>query len=141
MSEQNGSAVVTDIIQAFNSGDLEGLRGLVTPNVVYQETGTGRRVEGVDTYLDMCRGWRQAFPDVTGTINSSLESGNQVAVEVTWSGTHEGPLPLPQGEVAPTGKAFTIGASFWVTLEGQRMAEGHHYLDVLSMLQQIGVMS
>jgi steroid delta-isomerase-like uncharacterized protein len=141
MSTQSGSAVVTGIIDAFNAGNLDGIRGLVTPNVVYQETGTGRRVEGVDTYLEMCRGWRQAFPDVAGVINSTLETGNQVAVEVTWTGTHDGPLPLPQGEVSPTGKAFTVEASFWCTLEGERVADVRHYLDVLSMLQQIGVMS
>jgi len=140
MAEQTGTTVVNGIIEAFNAGDLEGLLTLVTPNVIYEETGTGRRVQGVEDYRELLRGWRQSFSDVNGKVTSSLESGNRVAIEVTWTGTHDGPLPLPTGEVPPTGKSIEIQASIWCTLDGQKVAEIHNYVDVLTMLQQIGVL-
>ena len=57
----------TDLIDAFNQADWDRLRGLLAPGVRYSETGTGRRVEGADAYLQLCQGWKEAFPDVAGT--------------------------------------------------------------------------
>ena len=56
----------TDLIDAFNQANWDRLRGLLAPAVRYAETGTGRRVEGVDAYLQLCQGWKEAFSDAAG---------------------------------------------------------------------------
>jgi hypothetical protein len=35
-------------------------RRLLAPDLVYQETGTKRRVSGLDAYVELCQGWREA---------------------------------------------------------------------------------
>ena len=141
MATQGKSAVVNEIIESFNAKDLNRLRTLVDDNVVYEESGTGRRTEGVDAYLDLLQGWLQAIPDVMGKVTSSLEGGNQAAIEVTWTGTQTGPMQTPAGVLPPSGKPFQIEASIWCAFNGDKVAEIHNHLDVLSLLQQIGAMS
>lgn len=135
---QGQSTVAHQIIDMFSQGDIDGLRKLVDPDVVYEEIGTGRRVQGADAYLELLRGWRQAFPDVAGNVTSGVETGNQVALEVTWAGTHTGPLGTPNGDIPATGKPIEIQASFWCTLRNGKVVQIHNYIDMLTMLQQIG---
>ena len=61
--------VADELVDALNRGDWERLRAQVTQDIVYQETGTGQRVQGVDAYLQLCQGWKQVFADVRGTVN------------------------------------------------------------------------
>jgi hypothetical protein len=54
--------VADELLDAYNQSDWERLRRLVASDVVYIETGTGRRIEGVDAYLELCERWKRAFP-------------------------------------------------------------------------------
>ena len=139
MAAQDLSAILDDIIASFNQGDLDRLRGLVDPDVVYQETGTGRRVQGVDAYVDLLAAWRRGLPDVNGTSTARLTGPDRAAIEVTWTATHTGPLATPDGDIPPTGKPFEIDASIWCAFEGDTVVEIHNHLDVLSMLKQLGL--
>jgi steroid delta-isomerase-like uncharacterized protein len=127
-------------IDAFNRADWEAFRGFTAPDTVYTETGTGRRVEGADAYVELCQGWKAAFPDVAGTIRTAIASGDVVAQEIVWEGTHTGPLQTPDGVIEATGNRISIQASNWIRFAGGRAQETHHYLDVLALLQQIGAM-
>jgi ketosteroid isomerase-like protein len=52
--------VAADLIDAFNEADWERFRAVLSPDAVYAETGTGRRVEGADAYVQLCQGWKDA---------------------------------------------------------------------------------
>ena len=55
-SQQSGdtTAVATELVEAFNVGNWERLRATLHPDVVYEETGTQRRVAGADEYVRLC---------------------------------------------------------------------------------------
>ena len=127
-----------DLIDAFNEADWERFRGVLSPDTVYTETGTGRRVEGADAYVTLCQGWKVALPDVRGTIRGAIATGDQVAQEILWEGTHTGPMETPGGTLPPSGAQISVEASLWIRFHGDKAREVHHYLDVLSLLQQIG---
>jgi predicted ester cyclase len=110
----------------------------MTPDVVYEETGTQRRVDGVDAYVQLCQGWRQAFPDVRGAIRTVVASGNTVRQEIIWEGTHTGTLEGPGGPLPPSGRRIHVPASLWITFSGNQGKEVHHHLDVLALLGQPG---
>jgi steroid delta-isomerase-like uncharacterized protein len=129
-----------DWLEAFNAGDWQRFAAGMTPDVVYEETGTQRRVDGVDAYVQLCQGWKQAFPDVRGTIRNVVASGDTVAQEVTWEGTHTGPLEGPGGPLPPSGRRITIPATLWITFSGDQGKEVHHHLDVLTLLGQLGAL-
>jgi len=124
-------------IDAFNRADWDAFRDSIAPDAVYSETGTGRRVAGADAYVGLCHGWKAAFPDVVGTIRSSIASGDVVAQEIVWEGTHTGALETPAGVIDATGNRISVDAATWIRYADERAQEIHHYLDVLTLLQQV----
>jgi len=138
MSVMTTTEVATRLMEAFNASDWDAFRAGITDDVVYVEAGTGRRFEGPDAYLELCRGWKAALPDVRGTVRRSLEGGDVSALEVTWEGTHEGPLETPGGTIPPTGRRVSVEATLWSDVRGGAVREVHHHLDVMALLAQIG---
>jgi steroid delta-isomerase-like uncharacterized protein len=132
--------VAGDFIKAFDAGDWQQFAAPLSSEVAYEETGTGRRTQGVDAYVQLVRGWKQAFPDVTGTIRQAVSSGNIVVHEITWEGTHTGELMSPAGAMPASGKRIAVLATVWYTFQDDRIREIHHHLDVLTMLQQLGAL-
>jgi steroid delta-isomerase-like uncharacterized protein len=130
----------TDLIEAFNVADWDRLQDNLAGDVLYTETGTGRRVEGATAYVQLCQGWKEAFPDVTGTVTNAVARADLAVLEIRWEGTHSGPLETPAGTVPPSGNRIVVDSTFWTLYDGDRIQEIHHHLDVLAMLQQIGVL-
>ena len=135
---RDATAVATELVEAFNVGDWERLRATLHPNVVYEETGTQRRVAGADAYVRLCQAWKESFPDARGAVQATITSDQRVAQEVLWEGTHGGPLPVPGGSVSPSGKRISVRGSMWYTIADGRAREIHHHLDVMALMQQIG---
>jgi predicted ester cyclase len=79
-------------------------------------------------------------PGVRGTIRGAVAGEDTVAQELLWEGTHTGPMQTPQGILEPSGARISVEASLWARFEGDKAREVHHYLDVLTLLQQIGAM-
>ncbi len=134
MADLKGHA--NSLLEAFNNADWDSFRNLVG-NATYHELGTQRSLSG-DELIDAMKGWRTAMPDVTGTVTNVFESGNQVVQEVTWTGTHTGPLATPEGEIPASGKSQTTPAAIVLEYEGDRLKEWRQYFDMLTFLRQIG---
>jgi steroid delta-isomerase-like uncharacterized protein len=83
---KNLAQVAEALIAAFNAGDWAQFRAALAPDVVYEETGTQRRTQNADEYLQLVEGWKQALPDAKGTIRNVVSSGNTVVLEITWTG-------------------------------------------------------
>lgn len=121
-------------------GWQETLRTLMSPDLVYEETGTDRRVQGVDAVFDLLEGWQAAFPDIRGEVRRVLAGGDSTAVEIVWTGTHTGPLAIRAGTVPPTGAAVATHATMWQRWDGDRIVHEWHNVDVLSLLTQVGAL-
>ncbi|MGI8960536.1 MAG: ester cyclase [Bryobacteraceae bacterium] len=67
-------------------------------------------MQGTEEFLACWKGWATALPDSQATFNNAFVSGDTVVLEVTWHGTHKGPLQIPAGPVAATGKTIDIRA-------------------------------
>lgn len=132
--------IATDLMEAFNDSDWDRFRELSHEDIVYVEAGTGRRLAGIEPYLEGLRGWKDSLPDVRGTVRRRVDDGEVVATDVLWEGTHTGPLPTPAGIVPATGRSVTVTATIWTTVRDGRVAEVEHHLDVLSLLGQIGAL-
>jgi steroid delta-isomerase-like uncharacterized protein len=126
-------------IDAFNIGDWERVKATLTPDSVYEELGTQRRIQGADEVIKADQGWKQAFPDAKGTIRNIFASGNLVTAEVVWEGTHRGALAGPGGTIPATGKRVRVPAVLVATVQVGKIKETRHYFDMMTMLQQLGV--
>src|SRR5256885_2252958 len=125
-------------IDAFNNGDWEQLQALLAPDSRYDELGTERKIEGPEKIVELFKGWKTAFPDAVGTVTSAVASGTKAALEVTWTGTHTGPLGTAEGTIPASGKRQETPAAFFLTFEGDKIKESRHYFDSLTLLKQIG---
>ena len=124
---------------AFNEKDWGAVRTSVTSDFVYDEVATNRKVQGVDQVIPLWQGWATAFPDAKATFQRAFPGDGTVVLEVTWQGTHKGPLQTPQGPIQPTGKRIDIRACFVTEIAGDKAKLQRHYFDMATMMQQLGV--
>lgn len=130
------------LIQAYNDRAWDKAKASITPDFVYDEIATGRKLTGADATLEAWKGWAQAFPDSKGSFQGThVADDGTVVLELTWSGTHKGPLQMPNGPIAPTGKRIEIRACAVVEVAGDKARTQRHYFDMATLLQQIGAMS
>jgi steroid delta-isomerase-like uncharacterized protein len=125
-------------VDAFNTGDWEQMQAMLASDSHYDELGTQRKIEGSEKIVELFKGWKTAFPDAVGTVTSSVASGNTAALEVTWKGTHTGPLETAEGTIPASGKSQETPAAFFLTFEGDKVKESRHYFDSMTLLKQIG---
>jgi steroid delta-isomerase-like uncharacterized protein len=125
-------------VDAFNTGDWEQMQAMLASDSHYDELGTQRKIEGSEKIVELFKGWKTAFPDAVGTVTSSVASGNTAALEVTWKGTHTGPLETADGTIPASGKSQETPAAFFLTFEGDKVKESRHYFDSMTLLKQIG---
>ena len=140
MGEQDLIGIARGVVDAFNEGDWERTRAPLTPNTVYNELGTQRNIKGSDEIIEALQGWKQAMPDVKGTVTNSFASGNTVTLEVAWKGTQTGPLVGPAGTIPASGKSQTTPSAWVLEFDGDKIRESRHYFDMVTMLTQIGAM-
>ena len=59
----------------YSEKDWDKTAASVTPGFVYDEVATHRKSEGVEGYLDLCKGWATAFHTVLRDIYTFIASG------------------------------------------------------------------
>ena len=131
--------IAREQVDAFNSGDWERVQAGLASDSRYDELGTERKVDGPEKILELFKGWKLAFPDAAGTVTGAFASGDTAALEVTWKGTHTGPLETAEGTIPASGKRQETPAAIFYTFEGDKIKESRHYFDSLTLLKQIGV--
>jgi steroid delta-isomerase-like uncharacterized protein len=130
--------IAREQVDAFNTGDWERLQAGLAPDARYHELGTERKVEGPEKIVELFKGWKTAFPDAAGTVTSAIGSGNTAVLEVTWKGTHTGPLETAEGTIPASGKRHETPAANVFTFEGGKIKESRQYFDSMTLLKQIG---
>lgn len=126
-------------IDAFNVADWEKMKTFVAPEGKYYEPATNRVIEGFADMVEAWKGWKTAFPDLTGEVTNIFATEDHVFLELTWKGTHKGKLVTPFGEYEATYKPYTSRAAEMLEFEGDRIHVSRHYFDLLSILNQLGI--
>jgi steroid delta-isomerase-like uncharacterized protein len=127
-------------VEQFNQGDFAAMRALMGPGFVYEETGTGRRITDPDDVITALRGWKEALPDVQGTIERLAVDGSTAAIEIVWRGTHSGTLSTPTGDLPATGRPIETRGTLWEEWQDGRLVAQRNHLDMLTLLAQVGAM-
>jgi len=138
--QQDLTGIAQGVITGFNKGDWEQFRASLAPDVHYEEMGTMRQTDSADAYVQLVQGWKQSFPDAKGTIHHTIASGDKVAQEVLWEGTHTGDMPTPNGTLPASGKKISVPATVWYIFQGNTIKEVHHHIDIMTMMTQLGAL-
>jgi steroid delta-isomerase-like uncharacterized protein len=139
MSQQSPVDAATTWVLAFNAKNWDALNAATASDIVYDEVGTQRVIQSGSDYLAASKGWAVAFPDAQATFDQAYASGDTAILEVTWRGTHLGPLQTPTGAIPATNKKIEIRACLIVTVTDQKVRAARHYFDMVTMLTQLGL--
>jgi steroid delta-isomerase-like uncharacterized protein len=127
------------LVLTYNDRNWEAAKARMSPDFDYDEVSTNRKVKGPDQVIPIWQGWAAAFPDSKGTIHRELTSGNTVVLEVSWVGTHNGPLQTPNGTIPATGRRIDVRACMIVEVADDKAKAQRHYFDMMTLMQQLGV--
>jgi steroid delta-isomerase-like uncharacterized protein len=120
--------------EVWNKGDLRLIDELIAPDYVLHDP-TRPGLQGRAGIKESIAMFRQAFPDLTFTIEDQVAEADKIVTRYTVQGTHLGPLM----GIAATGKQGTItGIDIYRISDGQ-IAEAWSNWDTLGLLQRIGV--
>lgn len=132
-------AVVDRFYAAYNSYDMNATLPQFDRDVVTVEPAGGE-IRGIDAFAGYLGVFGRAVPDAKLNVVRAVESGDMVAIEGTFTGTHTGPLASPQGEIPPTGRAFVLPYMELFEVRGGRIVSHHIYYDQMSFLGQLGLL-
>ena len=141
MSQQGVVEIAKAQITAYNEKNWGAATEALGPTVVYDEVGTNRKLTGAAQVIDAWKGWATALPDSKATFDATHVAGNTVILELTWRGTHRGPLQTPAGQIPATGKPIEIRACQIIEVKDGKVMVVRHYFDMATMLAQLGVSS
>ena len=139
MAVREAAPLAREAVDAFNAGDWDRLREVLADDCVFEELATGRRMQGPDETIEVLAGWKQGFPDARGTITNVVPGGEHVALEITWEGTHTGPLETPLGTIPPSGRRAMLPAVQVTQVRDGKIQGSRHFFDLMALLHQIGI--
>jgi steroid delta-isomerase-like uncharacterized protein len=125
-------AAVRDCFEQASHGNFDALHSIVAPDyVVHPE-----EVRGPDGLAAMVQGYRDAFADLSVTIEHQFTEGDYVATRTTIRGRHEGDL---MGTPA-TGRQVEFGGLTISRCRDGKIEEEWELVDMMTLLGQIGAL-
>ena len=123
----------------FNAHDLDGFTSVLADDAVFRAPG-GINGQGKAACAQFFAGWFGAFPDAHVEVHAIHISGDAATEEGTFTGTHDGILYGPAGNIPPTGRQVTVDY-----IQVLRFRDGKHIsfnlmYDRLLMLEQLGLL-
>jgi steroid delta-isomerase-like uncharacterized protein len=135
MSTETNKAIVRRYIeQVLSNQRLDLLDEFFVDTVELH--GVGPSIIGRTAVVEWYAMFAAAFPDWHTTIDDMVAEGDKVVVRITSNGTHQGEF---QGLPA-TGKPYTQNAIAIFHLTNGKIVEAWVQTDILSMMQQLGLM-
>lgn len=125
--------------EAFNAHDIDQFAGMLADDVVMHAPG-GMNGEGKDACADYFAGWLAGFPDAHVEVKAVHITGDVAVEEGTFTGTHDGVLHTPAGDIPPTGRRVTAGYIQVNRFRDGKTTYSNLMYDQLEMLQQLGLM-
>jgi steroid delta-isomerase-like uncharacterized protein len=136
----NAEQIARKAMDAFNRHDADGFAALYSDTVTAFDPQYNSPLKGREAVRKDIEAFFRAFPDIHATIDHLLANGNSAAFEVTMSGTHQGPLISPTGDIAPTNQGIELrgGRFIRVNAEGQ-IIDCNRYYDLAGIMVQLGL--
>jgi steroid delta-isomerase-like uncharacterized protein len=123
MSEGN-KAIARRVYEIISTGDFDRAEEIVDPDAPDNELlPCDLPAKLIDTFKETFTEAREAFPDLSITVEDLVAEGDRVTARVTMRGTHQGEF---QG-LAPTGKRVEVRAIDMFRISNGKIVEhwGH----------------
>jgi ketosteroid isomerase-like protein len=111
---------------------------VLADDVTFEAPG-GIRGEGKAACVEFFGGWFGAFSDAHVDVHGLHVVGDVAVEEGTFTGTHDGVLRSPTGEIPPTGRPVRVEYMQVLRFRDGKHASFDLLFDRLSMLEQLGL--
>jgi ketosteroid isomerase-like protein len=138
MSVENENAIRA-AYQLAEEKDVDGFVGAFTKDGTFTDNSinvTYRGAEIGDTVVHFAA----AFPDMHRELYTFYSTGNTVVVQLALQGTHRGPLHMPGGMIAATGRRMDAPCCDVFELIDGKIKRFDCYPSGTVMLTQLGVL-
>ena len=127
--------------EVFNQGNTAAIDELFTATYLSHGRTAAEDTHGTDGFKQFVAGLRTAFPDFHQTVEDQIAEGDKVVTRLTMHGTQKGELKMGPGPaIPPTGKEFTTTGVVIDRIENGKIAETWANIDLLAVLQQLGLL-
>ncbi|HRW47540.1 MAG: ester cyclase [Caldilinea sp.] len=127
------------LLDGFNAKDLSEWESLLAEEYTGSYPGLRR---GADRQVATAYNavFVPAFPDLHFAVERTFADGDMIVYQWMSTGTHTGPLELPTGTVAATGKHCTVPGVLVATVKDGKIVREETYWNQLELLAQLGIM-
>jgi steroid delta-isomerase-like uncharacterized protein len=136
MSKEANLAILGKFAEAVNTGKFELFQEAVSAENVDHDPADGQ-VQGPEGYRTFFSGLRNAFSDLSVTLDTMVADDDSIAFAYTLTGTQDRPLD----GLAPTGRKVKIRGLQISKFKGGKMVERWGSSDQLGLLQQLGAIA
>jgi predicted ester cyclase len=105
-----------------------------------QMVAPGAQASGRDEVLGFLGVFQEAFPDLRLEIEQLVSDGAAAAAEGTLTGTHDGVLHTPGGDIPPTGRRVELRWAAVYATDGDTLKSEHLFFDQMDFLGQLGLL-
>lgn len=140
MSEQENVRIVIGLLEKLNRRDFSVNPDLYTDDYLIEAPGAYQPMDA-ETYQMYLQPFFTAFPDLHFENLATISDGDRVVVAWRATGTHDGPMGLPSGDILqPTGiSAITDGTTLYEFRDG-KIASAKTFWDMAGLLMKLGAM-
>jgi steroid delta-isomerase-like uncharacterized protein len=128
--------VVRRFYEAFNAGDVEAAAAQYAEECEWEFPAFDSVCRTRQEVLEVCRDWKDAFPDGVVEIAQLAACGDVVIVEWDSHGTWTGPL----GGEAPNGRRFQRRGCAVTEVKDGKIVRCRDYFDRANMYAPLGLM-
>lgn len=139
-TQSEAKAVAERGLRAFNAHDLEAIARDAAPDI--EATAPGDiKLKGPQALKEYNQNFVRAFPDARVEAKNIFASGSSVIVEGIFTGTHEGTLKTPMGDVPATGRKVKGEYIQIVEVDRGLVKRSHLLFDHAQLMTQLGMAS
>ena len=98
------------------------------------------QASGRDEVIGLLGVFQEAFPDLRLEVERPISEGSAAAAEGVLTGTHDGMLHTPGGDVSPTGRSLNLPWAAVYAIDGDMLKSEHLYFNQMDFLGQLGLL-
>lgn len=131
--------VITAYNEAWNAHDLEAIRSLHSPDMVFENHTAGERAEG-EQAIEHIASIFESWPDIEFRTRRLYVREDLVVQEWTATATHSRPLKRGDIVAEPSGRRIEWEGMDIIPFERGKVRRKDVYSDSVSILRQVGLL-
>ncbi|NYE62559.1 ketosteroid isomerase-like protein [Duganella sp. 1224] len=132
--------IIRELYQRAEVQDSTGFVELFSADGYFHDVSAGQKYYGADIgkTVDI---YATAFPDMHRALEEVMVMGDVVVVQLSLNGTHQGPLVLPAGTIAPTRQTIHAPCCDVFRLRDGKVISFDCYTAATILFAQLGVLA